>query len=224
MEKTLVECIDAIVTGPPSRPLMTPMERDAYEKEQTAARRPKVEACHAAYAKRNWNASSFAVGAAPSWHSTSGESGDLTFAGAAFYTSLALRLGGSGTGEQRGRAFGQAIIQARYRNQELVPSKTMKGTFFEQDTAGVGARLLLGVPERAVVVESEWVRKSPAGAEHLTAFTLSGGGQIKLSNDLWLSVAVGGSLGGAKSDEQRGGFVLSSFKWAFSREPAVKVP
>jgi hypothetical protein len=37
-----------------------------------------------------------------------------------------------------------------------------------------------------------------------------------------LSLSAGGTRGGP-ANEQRGGFVLSSFKWALSREPAVRL-
>jgi hypothetical protein len=221
----LVTCIDTIITQPPSTFLKTQAARDAYEKEQTAARKPKVEACHAAYATRNWNASSLAVGLAPSFQSPTGESGDFKYAGAGVWTSFALRLSGpAAQGETHGRAIGQLILQGRYRNKEQVPSKTVKGTFFEQDSGGLGARLLLGIPERALVVETELLRKSPKGADDVTTFSLSGGGQLKLATGVWLSVAVGGTRSGNTSDENHGAFVLSSFKWGFSREPAVKFP
>ena len=120
-------------------------------------------------------------------------------------------------------SFGQLIVQGRYRNKELVPDKTVKGTFFEQDSAGAGARLLLGAADRAAVVESEVARQSPKVGESTTSFKLSGGAQLKLASDVWISFSVGATRGGS-ANEQRGGFVLSSLKWALSREPSIKEP
>ncbi len=217
LDEALVNCLDNIGTVPPPKPLLDPAEREAWEKLQTAGRRQAVDQCHAQSKTRNWNASSFAVGVAPSWHSPTGESGDFTYAGAALWTSFALGISTSA------RTIGQFIVQGRYRNKELVPDKNVKGTFFEQDSAGLGLRLLLGTADRAAVVESEFVRQSPEGGDDSTSFKVSGGGQLRLGTGVWLSVAVGGTHGG-NAAEQRGGFVLSSFKWALSRDPAVTLP
>jgi hypothetical protein len=104
-----------------------------------------------------------------------------------------------------------------------VPNKDVKGTFFEQDNAGVGARLLLGSATRAAVIETDLARTSPQGSDSKTAFKLAGGAQLRLATDIWISVSVGATRGGSPA-EQRGAFVLSSFKWALSREPAITVP
>lgn len=215
LDKELVKCLDAIDVPVPTRALLNPADRKAWEDEQTKVLRPKVEACQSASAKRRWNASSLAIGVAPAFQSPTGLSSDFNYAGAAVWAALALKLSTSETN------FGQFIVQGRYRNKEMVPDKNNKGSFFEQDSVGLGLRLVLGEPVRAFVVESEVGRQSPKNAEATTSFTLSGGGQIKLSDDLWLSAAVGGALKGTEG-EQRGMFVLSSFKWALSKEPSVK--
>jgi hypothetical protein len=150
---------------------------------------------------------------APALHSPTGESGDFEYAGIAVWASFAYKLSG----------VGQFVAQGRYRNKELVPDKAQKGSFFEQDSSGLGLRLVLGEAVRAFVIESEIGRQSPANADSTTSFTLSGGGQIKLSDDMWLSASIGGALKGATS-EQRGMFVLSSLKWALSKQPSIKAP
>jgi hypothetical protein len=82
---------------------------------------------------------------------------------------------------------------------------------------------MLGNVVRAAVFDSEWSRKLPKDKDAVTSLRVSGGGQVMLSPDVWLSLAVGGELNGG-TDEQRGMFVLSSFKWALSRQPSVKAP
>jgi hypothetical protein len=215
LDDGLVTCLNAIAVPVPSIALTDSEKRKAWEDEQAKTLRPKVQACHAASAKRLWNASSLAIGIAPAFQSPTGESSDFKYAGAAVWAALALKLSTSGSN------FGQFIVQGRYRNKEMVPDKNNKGSFFEQDSSGLGLRLVLGEPVRAVVIESEVGKQSPKNGDATTSFTLSGGGQIKLSDDLWLSAAVGGALKGSVG-EQRGLFVLSSFKWALSKEPSIK--
>ena len=213
LDDNLVKCLDAIEVPPPATALLTAEARTAWETEQTKVLRPKVAACQSTSAKRRWNASSFAVGIAPAFHSPTGESNDFKYAGAAVWASVAYKLS----------AFGQFIAQGRYRNKEKVPDKNTKGSFFEQDSSGLGLRLVLGEPIRAFVLESEIGRQSPTIGEPTTSFTLSGGGQLKLSDDMWLSASIGGALKGSNI-EDRGMFVLSSLKWALSKEPSIKAP
>lgn len=214
LDDDLVKCLDAIDVPVPALPLPTQAQRDAWEAEQAKALRPKVGACQTASAKRNWNASSFAAGVAPAFQSPTGESSDFKYAGAAVWGSLALKL------STAKNSLGQFIVQGRYRNKEQVPDKNNKGTFFEQDSSALGLRLVLGEAVRAFVVESEIGRQSPTDGDAATSFTLSGGGQLKLSDELWLSVSIGGALKGSEA-AQHGMFVLSSFKWALSKAPAI---
>jgi hypothetical protein len=225
LDEALVKCLDDIPVPVPSTILPTQAARDAWIAKATAERRPAVEGCRKAFEARRWNASSFSVGFTPSWQSATGASTDFTYGGAAVWTSLALGLTRT---ERSGddtvaRPFGQLIVQGRYRDKEFVPDKNVEGAFFEQNSAAVAARLLLGAADKAAVIESEFARQSPEIGDSTSSFKMSAGGQLKLTSDIWLSLAAGGTRGGPVN-EQRGGFVLSSFKWALSREPAVKLP
>jgi len=213
LDQALVECLNAIDVPAPARPLLTAEARAAWETEQAKGLRPKVESCQSASAKRRWNASSFAIGVAPAFQSPTGESNDFKYAGAAIWASLGYKLS----------TFGQLIVQGRYRNKEMVPDKRGQNAFFEQDSGDLGLRLVLGEPVRAFVLESEMGRKSPKRGDATTSVTLSTGGQIKLSDNTWLSASVGSALKDS-SKEQAGMFVLSSLKWALSKEPSIKAP
>jgi len=229
LDPTLDECLSDIPIPPPETALLTQADRDAYVAAATAERRPAVEGCHKAFAARRWNASSFAVGVAPSWQSPTGESRDFQYAGAAVWTSLALALsrteevGGGPEADRIVRPYGQLVVQGRYRNKELVPDKDVEGVFFEQDSAAMALRLVLGRENVAGVVESEVARTFPVEGDGGTSFMLSVGGQVRLGTGVWLSLSVGGNRAGSDR-EQGSAFVLSSLKWALSREPAIEAP
>ena len=228
MDETLIACMDAIRVTPPKEALLNQEAVDAWIARATAERRPLIEQCHRQFKDRRWNASSVAVGVAPEWHSPTGRWGDFDSGGAAAWASVALALSRNeqfqspaGTTVPVERPFGQLVVQGRYRADELVPNKQARGTFFEKDSAGVAARLMIGSGDRALVVEAEVAREMPERGDSVSAFNLSVGGQMRLANDVWLSLAVGGNRGGV-SDEERSAFVLSSFKWALSREPSLR--
>ena len=225
LDAALIDCLDRIPLPPPPGPVTSARARDAWIAKATAERRPAVEGCHTAFKARRWNASSFALGIAPSLQSGTGEWDDLTYDGSAVWAALALGLSGSEVidGERVERPFGQVVVQARYRDKQLVPDKNTRGRFFEQQAAAVAARLLIGAADRAAVIETEFARQEPRSGDSTTSFMLSVGGQLKLTTGTWLSVSAGGTRGGP-ANEQRGGFILSSFKWALSREPAVRFP
>jgi hypothetical protein len=221
----LIQCMEKIVVPAPAVVLLTPEAVAAWEAQVTAARKPKIAECHQQFKARNWNSSSFAVGVAPSWQSPTGESRDFAYAGAAAWAAYALALNRTeqvevpnGPPVATPRPFGQFVFQGRYRNRELIPGKT--GSYL-QDSAAVGWRLLLGSGDFAFVTEGELARLAPKGQDAKASAKLSTGGQLKLSTGVWLSAAVGATIGGPTT-ERRSMFVLSSLKWALSREPALK--
>jgi hypothetical protein len=221
----LIACF-ARVERPVPTTVIAPDKVAEWEAQVTAARKPKIALCQQAFKARHWNGSSFAVGVAPSWQSQSGESKDFRYAGAALWASLAVAIDRDVEVEtapdvvvQTRRPLGQFIVQGRYRNREQVPAKT--GAPFEQDSAAVGGRLLLGSGDFAFVTEGEVARQRPDGQDAKTSGKVSVGGQLKLATGVWLSAAVGATAGGPTA-ERRSMFVLSSLKWALSREPSLK--
>jgi hypothetical protein len=223
---TLIQCMEKIPVPAPTTVVASPEAAAAWEAQVTAARKPKIAECHEQFKARNWNSSSFAVGIAPSWQSSTGESRDFAYAGAAAWASMALALNRTDQIEVPdqppiavSRPFGQFVVQGRYRNRETIPAKG--GGSYLQDSAAVGWRLLLGASDFAFVTEGELARLAPKGQDSKVSGKLSTGGQLKLSTGVWLSAAVGATIGGPTT-ERRSMFVLSSLKWAMSREPALK--
>jgi hypothetical protein len=228
LDAGLIACMDAIPVPPPKEALLTQEAIDAWIARATAERRPLIEQCHSQFKDRRWNASSIAVGVAPEWNSSTGGWKEFDSGGAGVWTSVAIALSRTeqfetpaGTTVPVERPFGQIVVQGRYRGGELVPDRRQRGAFFEKDSAGLAGRVMIGSSNRALVVEGEFAREMPDVGEATGVFELSVGGQMKLASDVWLSLAVGGHRGGSPNEE-RSTFVMSSFKWALSREPSLR--
>ena len=228
LDAGLIACLDAIRVTPPREALLDQEAIDAWVARATAERRPLVEQCHNQFKVRRWNASSVAVGIAPEWNSPTGGWGAFDSGGASVWTSVAIALTRTeqfetpaGTSVPVERPLGQLVVQGRYRADELVPDRRQRGTYFDKNSAGLAARLMLGSANRTLVVEGELAREMPDGGDATSVMELSIGGQVRLAPDVWLSLAVGGHRGGL-TNEERSTFVMSSFKWALSREPALR--
>lgn len=228
LDAGLIGCLDAIRVTPPKEALLDQQAIDAWIARATAERRPLVEQCHNQSKERRWNASSIAVGVVPEWNSPTGGWGAFVSGGAGVWTSVAIALTRTeqfetpaGTMVPVERPVGQIIVQGRYRADELVPDRRQRGAYFDKDSAGVAARLMLGSANRTLVVEGELARDMPEVGAAKSVLELSVGGQMRLAPDVWLSLSVGGHRGGL-TNEERSTFVMSSFKWALSREPSLR--
>src|SRR5688572_6453132 len=228
LDAGLIACLNAIPVAPPREALLDQDAIDAWVARATAERRPLVDQCHNQFKGRRWNASSIAAGIAPEWNSPTGGWGAFDSGGASVWTSVAIALTRTeqfetpaGTSVPVDRPLGQLVVQGRYRANELVPDRRQRGAYFDKDSAGFAARLMLGSANRTLVVETELARDMPEVGDATNVLELSIGGQMRLAPDVWLSLAVGGHRGGL-TNEERSTFVMSSFKWALSREPSLR--
>lgn len=107
-----------------------------------------VDAAREAAKKRNWNASAWDLGAAPSWISTDGAVDDLTSQGGALWTSLAVDFadvpGLKDVLSPYVMDHSQTILHLRYRFDQQVPDPDSSGNFCKQDDLLVGGRLRIG--------------------------------------------------------------------------------
>jgi len=183
---------------------MLPEYERALEKE--------AERCREDSRRRNWNNSAWDIGFAPSWISEDGTTDDLEWNGLAVWSSLAYGFEGIKGLEDRA----QIIFHARYRRGEEVPDANMQDTFFEQDSVLVGGRLRFGSPSLSFSVEGVFSHAEPEDWDEDDSLRVSGGVEVRVAENLWLEVSVGGSDG--RNDDNDQGFVLAQLKWGFSRE------
>jgi hypothetical protein len=168
--------------------------------------------------KRNWNRSSWTIAAAPSWISTTGQTKNFIWNGGGFWTSLAYGFEGIPGLKDRS----QLILHGRYRNNEQVPDPDSAGNFFSQNSAFFGSRFRHGSPTFNGSFEYTFLRTRLAGKASDNSARLSLGFERRIAGDTWFTLSLGGETG--RADGKNNGFVLSSFKWAFSERKDVPTP
>jgi hypothetical protein len=174
-----------------------------------------IKPCNDASRKRNWNASGWIVGAAPSWISKSGQTKDFNWNGGGFWTSLAYGFENVSALKDNS----QLILHARYRNNEVVPDAQNKGQFFSQDSMFFGGRLRMAPGSEANSIfslEGNYIRSRRNKGAFDSSYRYSLGLERKLADNIWFSLALGGQSG--RSDGTNQAFLLSSFKWGFSQK------
>ncbi len=165
--------------------------------------------------KRNWNASGWIVGLAPSWISKTGQTKNFVWNGGGFWTSVAYGFDNI----EALKDSSQVIIHARYRNNEVVPDTNNAGQFLSRDTIFLGGRLRVAPgsePNSIFSLEGNFVRSRQNKGAFDNSSRYSVGFEQRLANNIWFSLAAGGQSGRADGSNQA--FVLSSFKWGFSQK------
>ena len=168
--------------------------------------------------ERNWNASSWLIGGAPSWISTDGQTKNLGWNGGGFWTSLAYGFEGVPGLEKKS----QLIVHARYRNREQVPDPDVTGAFLSQDSIFFGTRFRTGAPNFNGSFEYTFLRSRINGLQFDNSSRLSLLFERRIAGDTWFNLSLGAETG--REDGRNNGFVLTSFKWAFSDRQNVRAP
>lgn len=216
LDRELSQCFTEMLQFPPMPAGISIDEREQFladaKNKVLANLREAAEKCRKASRKRNWNRSSLVVGLAPSWISESGNVGNMRWNGGGVWTSYAYGF----DGVEGLKDVAQLILHARYRNKEKVADPDNEGEFITQDSFYSGLRFRFGGPTFAGSLEGTYRRNKPSGADADDLFRLSFGAERRLSSDLWLQFALGGE--GGRRDGQSHLFVLTSFKYALSKD------
>jgi len=191
-------------------------ERTRQIQEVTEFNNNVSTTCREEAKKRNWNNSSWIIGAAPSWISEDGQTKHMHWNGGGFWTSLAYGFEGVPAMENRS----QLIFHLRYRNREQVPDPDNTGAFLTQDSFFFGTRFRHGSPNFNGSFEYTWLRSRELGLKFDNSSRLSLGFERRIAGDTWFNLSLGGETG--RADGRNNGFVLTSFKWAFSDRKPVQ--
>lgn len=203
--------LDACFTDielPPLKEGETFQEREKrFVDEFKAHLQRQAQACREKDEKRYWNASAWELGAAPTWIQKEGTRGQTTWGGATFWTSFAYGFESFPTL----RETSQLILGFRYELDKQAPNLQNSGSYVQQDTALLGARLRIGKPNLHVSFEGSYLRIDPKGASTQDAYRFSLAPEFKLPmlDNLWFHVSVGGT-GGRGSDDRL--FVMASIR------------
>jgi hypothetical protein len=174
-----------------------------------------VKSCNDAARKRNWNASGWILGVAPSWISKTGETRKYSWNGAGVWTSLAYGFENVGALKDNS----QLILHARYRNNEVVPDSNNAGKFLSQDSLFFGGRLRLAPGSEAKSIfslEGTFLRSRQNKGAYDNSSRFSLGLEQRIIDNIWFSLSLGGQSG--RADGHNNAFVLSSFKWGFDQK------
>jgi hypothetical protein len=170
-----------------------------------------IKACRAngKFRSNLWNKSSWSLGVAPTWTSTTAKTEDLKYSGMGAWTSVAFRLGESG----------QFIVHARYRNKEQEPDPNVKDVYFEQDSYRFGGRLRYGRPDLNFNAECLYsIENRPSGREDNRTFRYGIGAEYNIAKNVWINLNTGSQSGNEGGNNL---FVLGNLNFAFSPEPTM---
>ena len=174
-----------------------------------------VTACNDTARKRNWNASGWIFGAAPSWISESGNTKDYHWNGGGVWTSIAYGFENVDALKDNS----QLIFHVRYRNNEMVPDADHQGEFLKEDSLFFGSRLRIAPGSSAKSIfsfEGNFIRSRQNKGSFDNSSRFSLGLEQRLAENVWFSVSLGGQSG--RTDGKNNAFVLSAFKWGFDQK------
>lgn len=200
------------------------LEKAIADHEKRA--RPEADACRDEARKRNWNATAWSLGVAPTWTAPAGNTSDLDWSGAGVWTSI-----GYGFEEIPGLEDNALLVlHARYRSNELAPDPNGSGAFLEQDTytlagqlrmAGFDFRETVGGPDLNFLFEAAYVKEDRKLRPDESLFRYTAGFDYRITDNLYLNLSVGAEDG--REDGGNGKFGMAALKWGVSDKPTLHV-
>ncbi len=210
-------------TGSPELPIR--LEKGITRLEERAKK--QAEACRQEARMRNWNASAWTVGFAPTWTAPDGNVNNLDASGIGLWTSV-----GYGFEDIPGlEDSAQFVLHARYRSGELTSDPSSEGSFFEQDAMTIAGQIRLagfsfrdtkgGPPDLNLLLEAAYVEEDRTDRpdENLLRYTL--GLDYRIAEDLYLDFSVGTEDG--REHEDNSSFGMLGLRWAFRDKPTRNV-
>jgi hypothetical protein len=184
LDTELDACFDAAL------PLPAAAMADSSVSDVTPDQAKAVEACRTASARRNWNATSWVIGAGQAWLSSDATQNRSTQDGGGVWTSFAWSFQRLPPQWRRLQQHAQLIVHARYRTNERV---TENNVVTVHDRRLYGARLRIGAPYFNGSLELAAHSDTSAGAKTRKR-TLLLGVEQRIAEGVWLELALGREL------------------------------
>lgn len=212
------EIAPLVANGSPEWP--TRLEKAIDQFEKRAAN--EADVCRDEARKRNWNASAWSIGVAPTWTAPKGNASDLDWSGVGLWTSISYgfeKIPGL-------QENAQVLWHTRYRSDELAPDPSGSGAFFKQNTltlagqlriAGFSFRETTGGPDLNFLFEAAYVKEDRQGRPDEKLFRYTAGIDYRIADNLYLDVSIGTEDG--RKDGRDGRFGMAGLKWGFSDKP-----
>jgi hypothetical protein len=184
--------------APPSADVQTTIKKDLDA---------GIDSCRAIFYHGRLPKPALDVGASPLWVSDDGQTKKLRWGGMAAWSSFKTGAG---------RLL--AIANFQYKSRDRQPDPKRIGGFIEGRSLAGGVKARYGDPSYAFLAQAIYTDFAPKGKTD-NQFLYSIGGDIKLADNLWLEMSVGGTSGEESNDA---GFVSGQFKWGLSETFAIK--
>jgi hypothetical protein len=193
------------------------VEKDAFERTVLI---PRSDACREQFRRKaRWNGTSWIIAAATTLASPTGLAADLDSGSYTYWSSVSY-----GFDDVPGLSeHAQIVAHVRHQSKELVVDKDLPGGQELRDTTLGGLRFRAGTTSFGLSFEAAYVRITAPGRPRDTATRLAFAAERRLAENLWLNVSFGGDAG-ADPANTKGMSVLSAFKYAFTKDPSLKVP
>jgi hypothetical protein len=164
------------------------------------------------YRKKNWNASAFSLGFAPTWISSNGTTKNLEWNGGVSWASLSYGFESVPGLEDSA----QIILHGRYRNRDHVPVPDAKDQYYIQDSGLFGARARFGAVDMNGNFDLVYLWVNPQTLPNDQYLRISGGAERRIVENLWLQISVGAESG--RQDNRNHLLLLTNFKWALGQK------
>ena len=148
------------------------------------------------YKKASWNASSLSFGVAPTWISAEGTGKTVEWSGGAAWASLSY-------GFERVPGLedsAQVIVHGRYRSKDRVPVPEAENVYTIQNTSLGAVRVRLGNEKGSGAFEVALLHTDPITGPAVDEYLrISGGGELRIADNLWLKLEIAGESGRLES-------------------------
>ena len=177
-------------------------------KERERILEQKVKQCRDKHAEESIGKPALDIGLSPLWISEDGQNKNLKSSGIAAWSSF-----------KAGYKRLLMIANVQYKSKDSQPAPAPTGGLLQGRSISGGLKARIGSAASAFLAQGVYTSFTPEGKQKDEYYLYSIGGEVKLANNLWLEVSVGGTSGKEVSNSS---FVSSQLKWGISETSTLQ--